>query len=248
VKLLLSAGADVHASTADGRSALKIARDGRKKEILSLLTAVANETPLSAAPKKRVQRIQKSDEEIFEAPDFSAAARETEFQACLQEVEQLCGAKPGKLGDIEGGYSFAVTRALGEKLIAEHHQRLREKGAYLFRHEKDHRDIEDKIGLLPTRRWTDLIQVFQTNGANYDLMPADIVRWLEGFSTRNSVFITGVGWDWLEGRITGKVQNARKLAQQMYEFCPDIVEQGMGSVKDLARALEKDGYFFFWWD
>jgi ankyrin repeat protein len=250
VQMLLEAGANVHASATDGRTALKIARETRKKEILSLLEAAAKDQPVALTPKQpaRKAKAKETGDEEFEAPDFSAAAQGSEFQACVREVEKLSGTKPGKLADIEGGYSFALPRAMAEKLIADHHQRLRDKGAYLFRHERDHRDTEDKLGLLPTREWTDLIRAFQTNGANYDLTPADIARWLENFSVQQPVVITGVGWDWLEGRITGKVANARKLAQQMYEFCPDIVDQGVGSVKDLARALEKDGCFFFWWD
>lgn len=250
VRQLLGAGAIVHVSATDGRTAFKIARETHNKEILSLLEAAARDQPVVPAPKNpaRKKQDEETDEEEFAAPDFSGAARGAEFQECVCEVEKLCGTKPKKLADIEGGYSFAVPRAMAEKLIEEHHQRLRDKGAYLFRHERDHHNKEDKLGLLPTREWSDLIRTFQTNGANYDLMPADIARWLEKFSAQQFLVITGVGWDWLEGRITGKVVNARKLAQQMYEFCPDIVDQGIGSVKDLARAIEKDGYFFFWWD
>ena len=141
-----------------------------------------------------------------------------------------------------------MPHAEAEKLISSHHERLLDKGAYFFRHHRDHRDIQDKLGLIPTRDWTDLIRAFQTNGANYDLMPADIARWLQELAARYPFIITGVSWDWLEGRFTGPVNDSRKLAHMMYEFCPDIVDQGIGSVKDLARALEKDRYFFFWWD
>ena len=104
------------------------------------------------------------------------------------------------------------------------------------------------LAALPTRDWADLIHAFQTNGANYDLMPADIVKWLRKLAAKQSFTITGVSWDWLEGRLTGPVKDSRKLAHQMYDFCPDMVDQGIGSVKHLAQTLEKDGYFFFWWD
>ncbi len=248
VQQLLDARSNVHASATDGRTAIKIAREMRNKGTLSLLEAAAKEQPLTKSPKAPPKPKKRVEEEEFEAPDFSTTAQSDEFQGTLHEVEGLCSAKATKLGDIAGGYSFAVPRAVAEKLITEHHSRLREKGAYFFRYHRDHRDITDKLGLLPTRKWEDLIRAFQTNGANYDLMPIDIARWLEKFSAQQPVVITGVSGDWLEGRITGKITNARKLAKQMYEFCPDIVDQGIGSVKDLARALEKDGYFFFWWD
>lgn len=40
----------------------------------------------------------------------------------------------------------------------------------------------------------------------------------------------------------------RALAEQMYEFCPDIVDQGVGTVEKLARELKSSGRLFFWWD
>ena len=60
-------------------------------------------------------------------------------------------------------------------------------------------------------------------------------------NTRRAIFITE-----LRNAFTG----ANALSRSSVASCalPDLVDQGIGSVKDLARALEKDGYFFFWWD
>lgn len=260
VQLLLQAGADVNAVDSDGRTVLKIAREGKNKKIIALIEDAAEKAPPEkpAGRKQEQTRTSKKktspapdeteEEEDFEPPDFSKSAASAEFKSILREVEKLCATKPEPLGDLEGSFSFAVTRADAEKLLADHHQRLLQKGAYLFRHHRDYHDLQDKLGLLPTREWSDLIRAFQTNGANFDLMPADIIAWMQKLSARQPFIITGVSWDWLEGRFTSPVKDSRKLAHQMYEFCPDIVDQGIGSVKNLAQALEKDGYFFFWWD
>jgi hypothetical protein len=34
----------------------------------------------------------------------------------------------------------------------------------------------------------------------------------------------------------------------MYEFCPDIVDQGVGTVARLAQELSKSRKLYFWWD
>jgi len=34
----------------------------------------------------------------------------------------------------------------------------------------------------------------------------------------------------------------------MYEFCPDIVDQGCGDVQTLAKDLKKTQRLYFWWD
>ena len=41
---------------------------------------------------------------------------------------------------------------------------------------------------------------------------------------------------------------AMELAQEQYAFCPDIVDQGCGSVGLLADILSKSTTWFFWWD
>lgn len=43
-------------------------------------------------------------------------------------------------------------------------------------------------------------------------------------------------------------EEALELAKQMYMFCPDIVEQGVGSIRALADTLTKSDVWYFWWD
>lgn len=34
----------------------------------------------------------------------------------------------------------------------------------------------------------------------------------------------------------------------MYEFCPDIVEQGTESIEELVEEIKKTKKLFLWWD
>ena len=43
-------------------------------------------------------------------------------------------------------------------------------------------------------------------------------------------------------------EECRQLAFEQYAFCPDIVDQGVGSVKALEKMLSKSTVWFFWWD
>lgn len=43
-------------------------------------------------------------------------------------------------------------------------------------------------------------------------------------------------------------QQATELALQHYLYCNDIVDQGVGSVATLARALRHSTRWYFWWD
>lgn len=51
-----------------------------------------------------------------------------------------------------------------------------------------------------------------------------------------------------EGRFLEPIADPKALAKRMYAFCPDIVDQGCGTVGRLAKELVKTQRFFFWWD
>ena len=41
----------------------------------------------------------------------------------------------------------------------------------------------------------------------------------------NRVVLTGIGFDWLEGRFRSEIRDVDALARRFYVFCPDVVEQ-----------------------
>ena len=88
----------------------------------------------------------------------------------------------------------------------------------------------------------------QTKGPDSDLMTTHIIRWLKQLEKEEPFELTGIGVDYLEGKFTSPVKNARRLARKMYEFCPDIVDQGTGSIAELAMELKRSNRLFLWWD
>lgn len=45
-----------------------------------------------------------------------------------------------------------------------------------------------------------------------------------------------------------ELTQAEALAQQHYAYCPDIVEQGVQSIQNLAQTLVGSSVWYFWWD
>jgi hypothetical protein len=38
------------------------------------------------------------------------------------------------------------------------------------------------------------------------------------------------------------------VALEQYRYCPDIVDQGVGSIHDLAATQVPSSSWYFWWD
>jgi Domain of unknown function (DUF4253) len=43
-------------------------------------------------------------------------------------------------------------------------------------------------------------------------------------------------------------EEALALAAEHYEFCPDTVDQGVGTLETLAACLLEHDWWYFWWD
>lgn len=43
-------------------------------------------------------------------------------------------------------------------------------------------------------------------------------------------------------------ETATKLARQQYAYCPDIIDQGVGSISALAASLMASEWWYLWWD
>jgi len=63
-----------------------------------------------------------------------------------------------------------------------------------------------------------------------------------------AVLPLGMGFDWVEGRFRDEIRDPDALARRFYAFCPDIVDQGTGSVAALARELRTSQALYCWWD
>ena len=188
-------------------------------------------------------------------PDFTVAARDPKFQQAIKEAEALLGARPGTLksededAEVKGGVSFDVPHGKIERILFEAHTNFLAKGFYLFRYlQLFGIDNEpDKIGLLPTSDKYAVIAAMGTNGDNYDIGTAGVIAWMKELEADQPFVLTGIGFDYLEGNFTTPINDAGALARRMYQFCPDIVDQGTDTVDALAAELRK-GRLYFWWD
>ena len=92
-----------------------------------------------------------------------------------------------------------------------------------------------------------VMAVMETNGDNYGIGTAGVIAWMTELQQEQPFMLTGIGFDYMEGHFTARVEDPSELARRMYQFCPDIVDQGVGSVNQLAQELTK-GSLYFWWD
>src|SRR5204862_414942 len=82
-----------------------------------------------------------------------------------------------------------------------------EKGFYLFRSEQ-HFGIaghRDRVALFPRSDRDEILRLMGTNGWNYDIGPDSVIAWLRTLERDHPFVLTGIGFDWVEGRFRSAI-------------------------------------------
>ena len=107
-----------------------------------------------------------------------------------------------------------------------------------------------KIAMIHGSDQFDILKVQQTNGDNYDISNEMVISKLKKWNERYPFTIQGADYDWLEAnfQVLPEDRELKTLAKEIYKFCPDIVEQGSGSIDELIKEMKDTRKLYLWWD
>lgn len=107
------------------------------------------------------------------------------------------------------------------------------------------------ILILPTDRSWEVPAYLRWGGWNACPSPELHVAALRSWHERFSAELIGLNGDTMNVRIRNRPKDRRQawaLAHELHAYCPDIVDQGLGSIAALAGELMRNDWWFFWWD
>lgn len=174
-----------------------------------------------------------------------AASPQPNFQAIVAELAQRCGSAPQDFG--EGlGFSLHVHSGspLGqqdplpiEALQAEFHPRgALVLGGGSVNHQK-------LLLVLPTQDPFEAVAAMGDQGVNHDITGSQVLQ----FFRKYPAVITDVDNSTIVGRFHPVPGDLEALAIEMYNLCPDTIDQGVGTLPALVNSLA-EGRFHLWWD
>jgi uncharacterized protein (DUF2141 family) len=111
---------------------------------------------------------------------------------------------------------------------------------------------EGRLGLVTAARPADALAVLGWQGAsNYEQAPEELSVVLRSWEERFGAILVAVGFDSLHLLVERPPQSANsaiRVAAEHFAFCTDSVDQGAGSIRELAQELEGAPIWSFWWD
>jgi ankyrin repeat protein len=269
LQALLDFGADIKATSADGRGV----RDYMKTNTPTVRAFLRERMGVTPTPADAA--IARARAELKRLPTLAADQR---FKALAAQLGTLFNRQPApwkKKKGVAYFYNVSVTKYLAphygeppaspadapaqlDRLLARLEDEVRAQGftlVYIGAIPDDNGRLP--LILLPTLEKYVPLLLTGTNGVNHGHSNEAVISWLMAVEETNPFVVAGCGLDFVDGRFTGQVKNAEFLAAHMITFCPDVVDQASFSLSRLprdqqivrlARDLETTRAFGLWWD
>jgi hypothetical protein len=106
----------------------------------------------------------------------------------------------------------------------------------------------DKIGIIKGMDQYEILRIMHTDGDEYDISNQDVIDRLKEWEINSPFDIIGADSDWVEIEFKILPKDLNAFAEEVYDFCPDAVDQGPGSITELTKEIQKTKKLFLWWD
>jgi len=175
-----------------------------------------------------------------------------------QMLESVAGTKSRAYSTFEFGReqdqccaSVIVSREEAEDLVRALRQKLQPgwvtfMGTSRWLGKEQHGGVEVVVG--PGTNQFDILRIARSNAANYDMNTAALAKKLLTYDQQFGIDIFHAETDTIEFALKRMPGDMQAFAEDLYEFCPDIVDQGVESVDALRKGIAEVRTVYLWWD
>jgi len=226
-------------------SAIRMAIPG-----LALFAALLMARSSSAAAAAGEQPVVLSDheEQLAMQINFDRDILKIVKQETAVPVHRLTGYDELGYQIMVNGLSVQVPHSRSELVRKTLKSRLAPFSCLVFFAEMDERIKRDRIGIIKGRDQFNILQIMQTNGDEDDVTHDELVEQLKEWDRLSPFEIIGAEYDWVELEFTVLPKDLAAFADEVYDFSPDTVDEGMGTVRDLILELRKTRRLVLLWN
>lgn len=190
------------------------------------LNACVGAPPPPGTPQALLAAVAKSDVRDFWTNDFGRAKR-TGGHSVIVPVESAQKLLESIRGQVPSGYVafIGTTHNIDDPTI---------KGAELV--------------MAPGQDQFDIVRLAATDAVNHGMTTDQIIDQLRRWDAQFGVDIWQAETDTIQLKLTSIPADLPAFSLRLYEFCPDIVDQGVGDIESLQAGIKQEGVIVLWWD
>jgi hypothetical protein len=148
------------------------------------------------------------------------------------------------------GIMLEATSADASSLCDYYRKRCNQKGHTIYVYDQNFGidNEKDKVAIVNTADKYEILRETGTDGINYDIDNDSVISIVKTLDAKYELTLAGCGLDWCLFYIGKNPDNWNAMAKEVYNVCPDVVDQGTGTVEDLGAELKEYGMLYLWWD
>ncbi|MFB9076046.1 DUF4253 domain-containing protein [Flavobacterium procerum] len=145
----------------------------------------------------------------------------------------------------DGSYS-ETTEDKAVEIVKKLKSKFRDSGYLVFVFEGD--DSKKGVAVIKGTDDLDILKYRRTDGINYGLENTAIVEKISEWKSKYGLVVIGCGRDWVHIEFDKLPADLDAFSKEVYKFCPDSVDQGVGSLENLKPAIQEMHGLWLWWD
>lgn len=198
--------------------------------------------------KRREARLSSHEEALCAQIGFERDVLLLVKDSVTGQIHRLSGYDPAGYQIVVNGLTFSVPEQDAGRVLSVLRQRLQPRKYLTFIIAVNEGIRTEEIGILKGTDPYDILRVMQTNGEEYEITTEDIIERLKEWEKRYPFEIIGAENGWVEIEFRTVPQDLKTFAEEVFDFCPDTVEQDAGSIEELARGIARTKRLTLWWD
>lgn len=105
-----------------------------------------------------------------------------------------------------------------------------------------------EIAIALSESQFDILRLAQSNAFNFGLETEDIITKLKTYDKKYGIDIFHAELDIIEFILQNTPNYLTAFCEDLYDFCPDIVDQDVNSIEELEEDIMIQGEVSLWWD
>ncbi len=195
-------------------------------------------------------KLTQTEIELLKKIDFKTELLSELKDLTNQDFKQLPAIEE-ETGDIlndkfYNGVYTETTEEKGIEVVKKLKEKYREYGYLIYVFESE--DDKKNVAVIKGKDDLDILKYRRTDGINYDIDNEDLVKKISEWKTKYGLILIGCSRDWLQVEFDKMPTDLDAFAKEVYEFCPDSVDQGVGTIEKLKEAIKEMKGVWLWWD
>ena len=146
------------------------------------------------------------------------------------------------------GIVISVPWSRSDQVLWSLREKLKRRNYMAFQIEINNSLKVDRIGIIKGTDQYEILRIMHTNGDDDDVSHEDVIEKLKQWEKRIQFEIVGAENDWVEIEFRTMPQDLKAFAEDVYEFSPNTVDEGTGSLAELVKDISATKSLVLWWN